>query len=182
VTVTHYAELRGPGPSGAAAAVTFRPAGQNDVETVVALVESAYRGDSSREGWTTEADLLDGQRTDAGEVGELICGPGSLVIVGELHGKLVACCHLEHRTPDSGYFGLFAVSPRLQGSGIGRALLEGSCRIATGWGCREMRMTVIRHRADLIAWYGRLGFTPTGERQPFPYGDELFGIPRRDDL
>ena len=68
------------------------------------------------------------------------------------------------------------------GSGIGRAVVDESFRIARTWGCREMRMTVIRQRADLIAWYGRLGFTPTGETQPFPYGDERFGRPRRDDL
>src|SRR4051794_13241714 len=45
-------------------AVMFREAGPADLGAIVALVESAYRGESSRAGWTTEADLLDGQRTD----------------------------------------------------------------------------------------------------------------------
>jgi GNAT superfamily N-acetyltransferase len=175
------------GPAGARRAgradgLVFRAAGADDVVAAVALVESAYRGDASREGWTTEADLLDGQRTDAGQVTELIRRPGSLVLLGLWEGDTVACCHLERRGPGSAYFGMFAVRPGLQGLGIGRALLQESCRIATGWGCTEMRMTVIRQRQDLIAWYAHLGFLPTGETEPFPYGDERFGIPRRDDL
>jgi GNAT superfamily N-acetyltransferase len=168
--------------AGRPAAAVFRAAGADDVTDVVALVESAYRGDASREGWTTEADLLDGQRTDAGQVAEIIHRPGSLILLGLREGERVACCHLEKRTRGSAYFGMFAVRPGLQGMGIGRAVLQESCRIARGWGCTEIRMTVIRQREDLIAWYGRLGFLPTGETEPFPYGNERFGRPRRDDL
>ena len=50
------------------------------------------------------------------------------------------------------------------------------------WRATLMRMTVIRQRRDLIAWYERLGYRPTGETEPFPYGDERFGIPTRPDL
>lgn len=149
---------------------------------MVSLVEAAYRGESSGAGWTTEAHLLDGQRTDASEVSALISRDRSLVILAEHGSRLMGCCHLEHRDPGTAYFGLFAVQPTAQGRGVGRAVINEAARRARIWGCSEMRMTVIRQRADLIAWYGRLGFGPTGESAPFPYGDERFGRPRRDDL
>lgn len=149
---------------------------------MVALVESSYRGESSRQGWTTEADMLDGQRTDATEVTALIARPGSAIILAETPGHLAGCCHLERSGPVTAYFGMFAVRPRQQGSGIGRALLAEAGRVALDWGCSRIRMTVLRQRHELLAWYGRLGFEPTGETAPFPYGDERFGRPRRPDL
>lgn len=165
-----------------ASLLEFRPAGPADVDEIVAIVESAYRGDASRAGWTTEADLLDGQRTDYDQVGALIGRPGSIVVVARDGGRAVGTCHLERRDADTAYFGMFAVSPDRQGAGTGRALLDEACRVASSWGCTRLRMTVIRQRTDLIAWYERLGFRPTGETEPFPYGDERFGRPRRDDL
>ena len=149
---------------------------------VVNLVESAYRGETSRSGWTTEADLLDGQRTDESEVRSLITRDGSIILLAERDARLIGCCHLEQRDPVTAYFGMFAVSPVEQGAGTGRALVLEAARRAAGWGCQVMSMTVIRQRSDLLSWYGRLGFQPTGETEPFPYGDERFGLPLRDDL
>lgn len=146
------------------------------------LVESAYRGEESRAGWTTEAHLLDGQRTDTAQVDELIHRPGSVIILAERDGRLVGSCHLERHGDGTAYFGMFAVRPKEQGGGVGRALIGEARRAAREWGCRSLRMTVIRQRDDLIAWYARLGFHPTGEAEPFPYGDERFGRPRREDL
>ena len=79
---------------------------------------------------------------------------------------------------------MFAVDPAEQaGSGLGKRVLAEAERIAREeWRCRAMRMTVIVQREELIAWYGRRGYRRTGDYQPFPYGDERFGIPRRDDL
>jgi GNAT superfamily N-acetyltransferase len=163
-------------------ALAFRSAGPADVDAVVALVESAYRGESSRAGWTTEADLLSGRRTDARQVTALLGRPDSRVILAEAAGVLVGCCHVERRAPEEARFGMFAVDPRRQGRGTGRALIREARLVAGSWGCRSLSMTVIRQRADLIAWYRSLEFLPTGEREPFPYGDERFGLPRRPDL
>jgi ribosomal protein S18 acetylase RimI-like enzyme len=163
-------------------ALSFRAASRADIDAIVALVESAYRGEGSKQGWTTEADLLDGQRTDAAGVGELIDKPHARVLLAEADGLLLACAQLE-RKGDAGYFGMFSVRPKLQGSGVGRATLAEAERIARDeWGCVAMRMTVISVREELIAWYERRGYHRTGEYSPFPYGNERFGIPKRDDL
>ncbi|MFC5525002.1 GNAT family N-acetyltransferase [Rhodanobacter ginsengisoli] len=160
----------------------FRPASSADIAAIVALVESAYRGESGLRGWTTESHLLDGQRTDAADVGALIGRPDCLVLLAEQDGQLRASCHIE-RQGETGYFGMFAVDPSGQGSGLGKQVLAEAERVAREeWHCRSMRMTVIEQRAELIAWYERRGYRRTGEYQPFPYGDERFGIPRRDDL
>ncbi|MGX1268184.1 GNAT family N-acetyltransferase [Streptomyces phaeoluteigriseus] len=161
---------------------SFRDATDTDVDALVALVDSAYRGDASRAGWTTEADLLEGQRTDPEAVLEVIKSPDTRVLTVERAGRIVACCQLEHRG-DHAYFGMFAVSPTAQGGGLGRTVLEEAERRARAdWGVTEMRMTVISLREDLIAWYERRGYRRTGRMTPFPYGDERFGIPQRDDL
>ncbi|RZS38996.1 ribosomal protein S18 acetylase RimI-like enzyme [Herbihabitans rhizosphaerae] len=164
------------------AALTFRDAGEADIPELVPLIESAYRGEASRAGWTTEADYIDGQRTDSESVRSIIDAVGSRLVTVERAGELVACFLLEQRGPHA-YFGLFAVRPELQGSGLGKVILAEAERIAhTEWGSTEMHMTVVNVRAELIAWYERRGYRVTDERKPFPYGDERFGVPRRDDL
>jgi ribosomal protein S18 acetylase RimI-like enzyme len=161
---------------------SFRAAGPEDVGAVVALVESAYRGQASRAGWTTEADLLDGRRTNAEDVLAQVLRPRSRVLLAFRDQALVACAHVAVED-GAGYFGMFSVVPSLQGSGLGRAVLAEAERIARDdYGMATMRMTVIDVREELIAWYERRGYRRTGIKKPFPYGDERFGIPLRPDL
>jgi GNAT superfamily N-acetyltransferase len=131
-------------------------AGESELEAIAALVNSAYRGDSSRVGWTTEADLLGGQRTDPATLrADLAAHPGAV---------------------------LLTVRPDLQARGIGRRLLQEAERYAAARGGRRMRMTVITVRDTLLEWYERRGYRRTGELSPFPYGKDEFGRPRREDL
>jgi ribosomal protein S18 acetylase RimI-like enzyme len=161
---------------------TVRPATEADAEALVVLVNSAYRGETSKAGWTTEADLLGGQRIDLEKMRESIAGEGSVVLVHDGEGEPLGCILLE-RTGDEAYVGMLTVKPTLQGSGLGRGLLEAAERWARDrWGARAIHGTVIAQRPELIAYYERYGFQRTGERKPFPYGDERFGLPKRDDL
>jgi ribosomal protein S18 acetylase RimI-like enzyme len=161
---------------------TFRAATADDVPAIVALVQSAYRGAASRAGWTTEADLLDGQRTDAAAVAALIDAPASRILLCEQNSTLLATAHLEQQG-DVGHFGMFAVRPDRQGAGLGKAVLAEAERIARDvWGCHALQMTVITQRTELIAWYERRGYRRTGVFKPFPYGDARFGLPKRADL
>lgn len=155
----------------------IRPATSGDVDAVVALVESAYRGDSSRAGWTTEADLLGGQRTDTAQVAGLV----PFMLIADDETRVVGCCTV---VPKDGhaYFGLFAVQPQLQSAGVGSALLAGAEACAVEQGESVVQMTVLAQRTELIAFYERRGYLRTGGTQPFPYGDERFGLPRQDDL
>ncbi|MGW4034584.1 GNAT family N-acetyltransferase [Streptomyces sp. NPDC004838] len=172
----------GTAPPGGSGELTFRAAVDADVPMIVDLIQSAYRGDSSRRGWTTEADLIGGTRIDAAGVREVIVSPGSRMVAVERDGEPVACFQLEHRG-DAAYFGMFAVRPGLQGGGLGRLIIAEAERAAREeWGVREMHMTVISLRDELIAWYERRGYRRTGELTPFPYGDERVGTPFRDDL
>lgn len=169
-------------PSGKA----VRIATVQDAEAVSALVHSAYRSEESRTGWTTEADLVGGQRTDRDMVAELITRPSSVVLLALASqgpdSPLLACCHLE-RHGSSAHLGMFAVRPGQQGSGVGRMMLDAAASWAQDtWGAQTLELTVLDRRPELIAWYQRRGFVLTGEQQPFPSHDPRFGTPRYPDL
>jgi GNAT superfamily N-acetyltransferase len=161
----------------------FAVAAPADVADIVRLVNGAYRGDSSRRGWTTEADLLGGQRTDPEEIGGMIAAPGGAVLLLHDPSGLCACVHLEMQPAETCYLGMLTVRPELQGGGVGRQLLAAAESYARRYlGARFMEMHVIDVRRELIAWYERRGYASTGEIRPFPYGDERFGLPRVDNL
>jgi ribosomal protein S18 acetylase RimI-like enzyme len=163
-----------------------RPARSDEAARLAALVNSAYRGDSSRVGWTTEAELLGGQRTDPDALADFIRGGETrgdrVMLVHEAAGRPLACVQLERRS-DHAYLGMLTIEPTLQASGLGRGLLAAAEEfVHDRWQVSRMVMTVIEQRPELIAWYERRGYRRTGETAPFPYGDVRFGEPKRPDL
>ena len=162
--------------------LSFRAATVDDVPALVALVTSAYRGDASRRGWTTEADLLDGERIDPDVLSADIGRPRSRVLLAEEDGRVLACVHIAEEG-GAGYLGMFSVRPERQGTGLGKRLMAEAERVAREeWALPAMRMTVIDLREELIAFYERRGYRRTGVKKPFPYGDPRYGLPKRDDL
>ena len=140
-----------------------------DATDLVTLLNSAYRGDHSRAGWTTEADLIEGEvRTDEDDVRQVISTPGSVMLAyRDIGPDIIGCMNLQEKKGRI-YLGMFSVSPRLQGGGIGKRLMEAADEYAQQVGARSIYMTVISVRTELIAWYERRGYQDTGERVPFP--------------
>lgn len=160
----------------------FRKAQYTDAEKISQLVNSAYRGDSSRVGWTTEADLLGGQRTDPLTLQTQMSAPqNSLYILEENQKQILGVVHLKF-FDGFAYLGMLTISPTQQGSGLGKRLLKECETLCRSLGLVSIEMTVIAQRLELIAWYERHGYHRTGEERPFPYGDLKFGEPKREDL
>lgn len=161
------------------------PATPGDLDAVADLVNSAYRGDSSRQGWTTEADMLGGQRTDAGTLARDLAAKAQAVLLtlrDEPGGPLLGCAWIEPAGGEAWYLGMLTVRPDLQDRKLGRTMLEAAEAHAKDLGAGRIVMTVVQVRDTLIAWYQRRGYALTGETRPFPYEDRRFGEPLRDDL
>jgi len=149
-----------------------------DIPSLVVLVNSAYRGEGAKKGWTTEADLLDGIRTDASSLTAMLNKTGAtMLLYRNNEGLLAGCVYLEQQ-PDTVYLGMLTVSPLLQAGGIGKQLLQAAEDFAKRNGVDNISMTVISVRHELIAWYERHGYAKTGETKPFPT-DPAFGIPKQ---
>ena len=161
----------------------LRDAVSADIPALHQLIESAYRGEASRAGWTTEADLLDGQRTDPEDLADILADPTQALLTAWRGEALVGCVLIADRGEGTGYFGMLSVRPTLQSGGLGRRLVEAAhAALAARFGARRARISVFPHRETLIAWYERLGYRLTGDSLPFPYSNPRFGLPKRDDL
>jgi len=150
----------------------------HDIPALLPLVNSAYRGEASRRGWTTEADFLTGDlRTDADDMAALMARPDAVILQAtDPDGNLVGCVFLEKRG-DRLYLGMLSVWPELQGQGIGKALLQGAEQRAATLGCPAIFMRVLSPRHELFAWYERHGYHPTGEREPYN-APPKYGVPQ----
>jgi len=154
--------------------LTFRNAIRVDAERIAALVNSAYRGEQSRSGWTTEADLLDGRRTDAREVRRLIAQRNSIILLCQDGKKIVGSVHIE-KTSDHASLGMFVVEPTRQGRGIGKRLLACAEQVAQReWQVDKIVMYVITLRHELIAFYARRGYRRTGVLHEFPVNPKMW--------
>ena len=159
----------------------LRKATLPDALGIVALLNAAYRGDSSRQGWTTEADFLDGQRTDVREVEATLSDPNAVLLVLD-DGGIAGTVQVQRRGTEA-YVGMLAVSPRLQARGHGRRLLEAAEQVAVdAFESETACMWVLTVRDELLAWYARRGYEARPARLAFPHADERFGIPKRPDL
>jgi ribosomal protein S18 acetylase RimI-like enzyme len=162
--------------------LSFRIAQAEDSEAICTLVNSAYRGEVSKKGWTTEADLLAGQRTDHAAISEMIQKPDQVFLLFEDQEKIKACVFLQKRE-HQGYLGMLTVNPELQAAGLGKTVLAAAERwMHENWNTSTISMTVICRRLELIAWYERRGYQNTGKKEPFPMDDVRFGIPKVTDL
>lgn len=161
----------------------IRIAIEQDIDELVHHINAAYRGDSSRQGWTTEADLLDGQRTDSEDLLAIIQKPNSyFLLLHTITNELVASVHLE-KIENYCYLGMLTVSPSQQNKGLGKRLLDASETFAKiTWKSEKIKMSVISIREELIAWYQRKGYQFKGESKPFPFGDPRKGLPKRTDF
>jgi ribosomal protein S18 acetylase RimI-like enzyme len=161
----------------------LEPAQPADLPALHDLVESAYRGDSAKLGWTHEADLLGGQRTDMNALEAMLTDPAQAILILRDGNEIDACAALADRGGGLTYLGMFTVAPALQATGIGRLLLAATEEHAAAmFGATRVEMTVIAQRLELVAWYERRGYHLTGERRPFPANNPRFGLPKRDDL
>ena len=157
--------------------MSILPATLHDIPALLTLVNSAFRGDSARQGWTHEADLLHGDlRTDESSLRDLLQQPGGTVLkyctdTGQIDG----CVYLQVKTNEL-YLGMLTVSPAQQGAGIGKMLMAAAEAHAQQSGCAKIRMRVLSTRLELIAWYERHGYHFTGETEPYAF-DHKFGVP-----
>ncbi|HET9825333.1 MAG TPA: GNAT family N-acetyltransferase [Chitinophagaceae bacterium] len=154
------------------------PACFDDIPELVSLINSAYRGDDSRKGWTTEADLLDGDlRTDVESLLESWKNPNGVILKFVSAERVIGCVYLE-KQGNKLYLGMLSVSPTAQGEGVGKKLLTAAEEYAKEHHCKAIVMTVISLRHELIAWYERHGYRRNGETRPFP-NDEKFGVAKQ---
>lgn len=157
--------------------ITIRRATPDDIPSLNNLVNSGYRGEGSKQGWTTEADLLEGIRTTEESLLQMMKKPEATIILAEESGNLTGCVYLE-KQDDALYLGMLTVKPNLQGKGLGAQLMEVAEQKAIEEGCTKMKITVITVRDELIAFYKRKGYVDTGRRHPFVLG-EHFGTPKQ---
>lgn len=150
-----------------------------DIPALLRLINGAYRGDGSRRGWTTEADLLGGQRTDADDLLTRLQTPGAVILTLREADSLdlLGCVYLEPQR-ESLYLGMLTVRPDRQAAGLGRQLLAAAEAHARQLDLPAVKMTVITARSELLAWYERHGYRRTGRVLPFP-DDPRFGLPRQ---
>jgi len=163
----------------------LNPAVEADYPAIINLINLAFRGTGPSASWNTEIVFIEGQRLNESLLREdLAAKPEAHLLTYRdgPEGPLLGTVLLDPKQDGLWYLGLLTVRPDLQKRQLGRALLAASEAFAKERGARRIQMTVVNVRDTLIAWYERRGYTRTAETRPFPYGDERFGKPLRNDL
>jgi len=162
----------------------LRRAEDRDVPAVAALMNLAFRGVGAAAGWNSEAAYIDGDRTNPEMLRqELRDHPhGAFLVAEDGVGRITGSVMLEPLYRNVWQLGSLAVDPAIQNSGTGRSLLAAAEQWAQSAGAATIRMKVVNVRDTLIAWYVRRGYVVSVVTEPFPYGDDRFGTPRRPDL
>lgn len=163
-STARHAPMTEPAPS-------FRAARHADAPAIARMVNAAYR---SGAGWTGEGHLLSGRRTDEAAVAEMMRAPDSLLLLCHIGDALAGCAYLNRASETEVYFGMLAVDPALQADGLGKTLMaEVEARARQAWGANALLISVVNKRPELMAYYVRRGYAPTGETRPFPFADGL---------
>lgn len=157
--------------------MTIKTATQYDISALNLLINSAYRGESSKKGWTTEADLLDGQRTDPERLKEMIDDEKARIELLMENEQILGCVYLEEHD-DGLYLGMLTVNPEIQAQGLGKKLISHAEKVAKSLNLSAVKMNVIKGRDELIQFYERRGFHFNGKTSPFPHEDPRSGIAR----
>jgi len=163
----------------------FVPATYADVNELVTFVNNAYRGKSAEAGWASEAKVIGGQRIDSTTLAETLAIDKVTVLLmrDDEKAPLAGCVSLENTDePAVWYLSMLAIDPQRQADRLGRTLLSYAENYMQARGAQRVRITVIWLRYTLIEWYERRAYRRTGKTEPFPYGDQRFGMPFRDDL
>jgi ribosomal protein S18 acetylase RimI-like enzyme len=163
----------------------FVPATLADVEELVRFVNDAYRGETAEAGWASEGKLMAGQRIDSGMLAEMLSVEGGTILVmrDQVGGCLAGCVSIKPTNEASTwYLSMLAVDPQRQAGGLGRLLLAEAEDRIKAQGATRVKITVIWLREPLIEWYERRGYRRTGQTEPFPYEEQRFGVPLRNDL
>lgn len=162
-------------------ALHLTPAAASEHADVIALTNRAYRQAEGQTAWKVE-DLVAGQRIDASLLAEDLAQPGAVLLIARDADEPVGHVRLDDRGQGMWFLSMLTVRPDRQDGGVGRAILAAAEAWARDRGGRRMGMSVVHRRTELIAWYQRCGYAPTGEEKPFPYGDARFGTPTESDL
>ena len=163
----------------------FEKITDDDVPGLVELINRAYRGVRAGQGWKTEASYISGTRTTVEMVhADIRDKPqGSFLKWADAPGgDMLGCIWVVPLEGGTWYFGTLAIDPERQNGGLGRTILQAAEQWVGERGATRVRMTVVNVRETLTAWYVRHGYRLTGETEPFPYDDDRFGTPLRDDL
>ncbi|WP_240007321.1 GNAT family N-acetyltransferase [Pseudaquidulcibacter saccharophilus] len=160
--------------------ITIREANANDIARIEYLVETTYRGEDSKKGWTTEFNLLAGTRLQKGEIAAALADKANQFFVAERDNIVVGVICV-NKNGDWIEFGKFSVDPEMQGLGIGKMLIaKVEDFVRNIWGADKLKLSVISIRKELVDFYARYGFKDTGQRIDFikihPYVELKDGV------